>query len=77
MAYAARDVNAQANHSGITAMVGKLAHFIAGGDLSAGGIMRAVTSYARAVADADTAFRMESTAAQANRATLRLAAAVA
>jgi hypothetical protein len=50
-----------------------LAHFIAGADLSAGGIMQAVTSVARSIDDADRAYRMETTAAQA----LRLAAAAA
>jgi len=50
-----------------------LAHFIQGADLSAGGIMQAVTSVARSITDADQAYRMESTAGQA----LRLAAAAA
>jgi hypothetical protein len=50
-----------------------LAHFIRGADLSTGGVMQAITSYGRAVADADVAYRMESTATQA----LRLAAAAA
>jgi hypothetical protein len=52
---------------------GILAHFIQGGDLSAGGIMQAVTSYARSIPDTDTAYRMETTAGQA----LHLAAAAA
>jgi len=52
---------------------GILAHFIQGGDLSAGGIMQAVTSYARSIPDADSAYRMETTAGQA----LHLAAAAA
>ncbi|MFC7530172.1 DUF932 domain-containing protein [Actinoplanes sp. GCM10030250] len=42
-----------------------LAHFITGADLSAGGIMQAVTSFGRSVADADVAYRMETTAGQA------------
>jgi hypothetical protein len=42
-----------------------LAHFITGADLSAGGIMQAVTSFGRSVADADVAYRMETTATQA------------
>jgi hypothetical protein len=42
-----------------------LAHFIRGGDLTVGGIMQAVTSVARTVADADAAYRLESTAVQA------------
>ena len=50
-----------------------LAHFIAGADLSAGGIMQAVTSVARSLDDADAAYRMETTASKA----LRLAAAAA
>ena len=50
-----------------------LAHFIVGADLSAGGIMQAVTSVARSIHDADTGYRMETTASQA----LRLAAAAA
>ena len=36
-----------------------MAHFIRGGDLTAGGIMHAVTSSAQAQADADTAHDME------------------
>ncbi|MBM2623413.1 DUF932 domain-containing protein [Actinoplanes sp. LDG1-06] len=50
-----------------------LAHFIAGSDLSAGGVMQAVTSVARSIEDADAAYRMETTASRA----LRLAAAAA
>lgn len=50
-----------------------LAHFIAGADLSAGGIMQAVTSVARSIGDADAAYRMETTASKA----LHLAAAAA
>ena len=50
-----------------------LAHFIAGADLSAGGIMQAVTSVARSIEDADMAYRMETTASKA----LQLAAAAA
>jgi hypothetical protein len=48
-----------------------LAHFIRGGDLSAGGIMQAVTSVAQTIPDADDAYKLESTAVQA----LTLAAA--
>ncbi|MFC5813614.1 DUF932 domain-containing protein [Nonomuraea harbinensis] len=36
-----------------------LSHFIQGGDLSAGGVMHAVTSVARTLPDADTAHEME------------------
>ena len=50
-----------------------LAHFIQGADLSAGGIMQAVTSVARSIPDADAAYQLESTAARA----LRVAASVA
>ncbi|WP_229783222.1 DUF932 domain-containing protein [Pilimelia anulata] len=50
-----------------------LNHFIRGGDLSAGGIMHAVTSVAQTLTDADAAHEMESTAIAA----LRLAAAAA
>ena len=50
-----------------------LAHFIAGADLSAGGIMQAVTSVARSIDDADAAYRMETTASKA----LQLAATAA
>lgn len=50
-----------------------LAHFIAGGQLTAGGIMQAVTSVAQTVADGDEAARMEADAVRA----LDLAAAFA
>ena len=49
-----------------------LGHFIAGGDLTAGGIMHAVTSAAQVQEDGDAAWDMESTALDA----LRLAAAL-
>jgi hypothetical protein len=42
-----------------------LKYFIAGADLSAGGVMHAVTSAARATADADTAYEMEGLALRA------------
>jgi hypothetical protein len=44
-----------------------LTHFIRGGDLSAGGIMHAVTSVAQTLADADAAYELETTAVQAMR----------
>ncbi|MEV6930158.1 hypothetical protein AB0M46_37530 [Dactylosporangium sp. NPDC051485] len=44
-----------------------LAHFIRGGDISAGGVMHAVTSVAQTLADADAAFELESVAIQAMR----------
>lgn len=49
-----------------------LAHFITGADLSAGGILHAVTSVAQTLPDADAVHDLESTAIQA----MRLAAAV-
>lgn len=49
-----------------------LAHFIKGGDLTAGGILHAVTSAAQTVADADTAYEMEAAAVPA----MRIAAAL-
>jgi hypothetical protein len=48
-----------------------LAHFIRGGDVTAGGVMHAVTSVAQTIPDADTACDMESLALRA----LELAAA--
>jgi hypothetical protein len=48
-----------------------LAHFIRGGDLTAGGVMHAVTSVAQTLPDADTAHDIESVALRA----LELAAA--
>jgi hypothetical protein len=42
-----------------------LAHFIRGGDLTAGGVMHAVTSLAQTLEDADTAHEMESLALRA------------
>ncbi len=42
-----------------------LAHFIRGGDLTAGGVMHAVTSVAQTLDDADTAHEMESLALRA------------
>jgi hypothetical protein len=50
-----------------------LAHFIAGGQLTAGGVMQAVTSVAQTVVDGDEAARMEADAVRA----LDLAAAFA
>jgi hypothetical protein len=52
--------------------VGKLAHFIRGGDLTAGGVMHAVTSAAQLMPDADTAHEMEAAGMRA----LALAAAL-
>lgn len=47
------------------AQAGILAHFIQGGQLTAGGILNAVTSYAQVVASPDDAFDLEGTALQA------------
>ena len=44
-----------------------LTHFIAGGDLSAGGIMHAITSLAQTLPDADTAHDLETSAVHAMR----------
>jgi hypothetical protein len=49
-----------------------LNHFIRGGDVTAGGVMHAVTSVAQTLADADAAHEMESLALRA----LDLAAAL-
>ena len=49
-----------------------LAHFIRGADLSAGGVMHAVTSVAQTLTDADAAHDMETTAVQA----MHIAAAI-
>ena len=46
-------------------MTGKLAHFIRGGDITAGGVMHAVTSVAQTLPDADAAHDMESAALRA------------
>ncbi len=47
------------------AAAGILSHFIVGGQITAGGIMQAVTSYSQTVGDADEAFDMERKAVQA------------
>ncbi len=41
---------------------GLLEHFIKGGDMTAGGVLGAITSYAQTVGDADRAYQMESDA---------------
>lgn len=48
-----------------------LSHFIKGGDLSAAGVMHAVTSVAQTLTDADTAHEMESRALQVLHLTAR------
>lgn len=52
---------------------GILDHFIKGGDVTAGGVMHAVTSFAQTVSDADTANELEGVAIRA----MELAAATA
>jgi hypothetical protein len=47
------------------AVTGILAHFIAGSQLTAGGIAQAITSYSQTVPDADAAFDLEVKAVQA------------
>jgi hypothetical protein len=54
-----------------TQQAGILNHFIRGGDLTAGGVMHAVTSVAQTLTDADAAYEMEAAALRA----LELAAA--
>lgn len=44
---------------------GILEHFVKGGDVTAGGVLHAVTSYAQTVADADTASDLEASAFRA------------
>ena len=44
---------------------GVLEHFIRGGDLTAGGVMQAMTSFAQTVADGDAAHELESNAVKA------------
>jgi hypothetical protein len=46
-------------------VTGKLTHFIRGGDVTAGGVMHAVTSVAQTLPDADAAHEMESAALRA------------
>ena len=66
-----RDVKPHVSHVTQLIVAGKLAHFIRGGQLTAGGVMQAVTSAAQD-ADPDTAYEMEAAALPA----LRLAAAL-
>ena len=48
-----------------TQQAGILSHFIRGGDLTAGGVMHAVTSVAQTLTDADAAYEMEVAALRA------------
>jgi len=57
-----RDVKPHVSHATKLIMIGKLAHFIRGGDLTAGGVMHAVTSTAQTLTDADAAHDMEAQA---------------
>jgi len=68
----ARDVNHDVSHVTHLIVVGKLSHFIRGGDLTAGGVMHAVTSTAQVTPDSDTAHEMEAASTRA----LTLAAAL-
>jgi hypothetical protein len=45
-----------------TTSTGILSHFIQSGDITAGGVMQAITSYAQTVPDADDASELESAA---------------
>jgi hypothetical protein len=54
-----------------TESAGILAHFIKGGQTTAGGVMQAVTSFAQTIEDADRAYEVESKGVEA----LELAAA--
>lgn len=46
-------------------MAAVLAHFVAGGDATAGGVMHALTSVAQTLPDAEAAHDLESVAVQA------------
>ena len=67
-----RDVKPHFSHVTEQFVIGKMAHFIRGGDLTAGGILHAVTSTAQTQADADTAHDMEAAGLRA----LEIAAAL-
>jgi hypothetical protein len=54
-----RHVKPHLNHVTEPTVTGKLAHFIRGGDITAGGILHAVTSVAQSLPDADAAHEME------------------
>jgi hypothetical protein len=57
-----RDVKPHVSHVTKLIVTGKLAHFIRGGQLTAGGVMQAVTSVAQTLDDADTAADLEAQA---------------
>jgi hypothetical protein len=67
-----RDIKPKVSHITELTVIGKLAHFIRGGDLTAGGVLHAVTSTAQTLSDADAAHEMESQAVRA----LEIAAAL-
>jgi len=60
-----RDVKPHVSHITKLIVTGKLTHFICGGDVTAGGVMHAVTSVAQTLPDADAAHEMESAALRA------------
>jgi hypothetical protein len=60
------------SHATKLTMTGKLNHFIRGADITAGGIMHAVTSVAQTLNDADTAYDMETQAVRAMELAARL-----
>lgn len=60
-----RDVKPHVSHVTKLIVSGKPAHFIRGGDLTAGGILHAITSVAQTVDDAGTAQDMEAHALDA------------
>jgi hypothetical protein len=60
-----RDVKPHVSHVTKLIVTGKLAHLIRGGEVTAGGVMHAVTSVAQTLDDADTAHEMESLAVRA------------
>ena len=60
-----RDVGPDVSHATKLIMTGKLDHFIRGGDITAGGVMHAITSAAQVRDNADTAHEMESAALRA------------
>jgi hypothetical protein len=66
-----RDVKPHVSHVTKLIVTGKLGHFIRSGDVTAGGVMHAITSVAQTLPDADAAHEMESAALRA----LELAAA--
>ena len=56
------DVKSHVRHATKLIVIGKLTHFIRGGQLTAGGVMQAVTSVAQTLDDADAASDLEAQA---------------